>query len=543
MRVESLLTFIGVTTTHPSLVPTSTKLEMYVMDKILYATFYDDIDELTYDRVVTIDSDALVDHGLSYYSEVTGGRNKFNIFAPNATTEKLVLSSYVIGSDNMFEWVDINDWIPTTYWSSNESGLYPTTVTDRVTIGETASSAGDGNMLYVKGTQSIKDGLFKTLDSTGHIQATYKDTNTTPLVDKPMVGNFGGYLITHTDNATAALFHFSETGVTLDHLMTYLTPSDISSGDVSIVTARSMENSFDDTGYGFRRKKSTGSYSTTTITIDHSLYEYDDITYNGVGLLTVTLSNPRQNKIYTMKVVSTSSGQGFIWPSTVSVVSGEFISNATNYVQIMCINETTPEYLVTLSQEIGMTNKASYAITDMSDVANDYSSLPNRMLRVDSTGTSIIFSSLLGGTVNSTDNYIPTWNGTSGALLNDGYAVSTDLNAYYTSEYLASADVIKTAIDTHKVQSVSASATIEEDTKVILVDKSTGDITLTFPDIANSSRARVWTIKDITDSDNSYKVTIAIAGDNYTIEGATTFEIAGSSFARDIIFLNNYYIA
>lgn len=207
----------------------------------------------------------------------------------------------------------------------------------------------------------------------------------------------------------------------------------------------------------------------------------------------------------------------------------------------MCI-EASPIYLVTISQESGELKKDGLSITELLDVPSSYSAYKDTFMRVNSTGTSIVFSSLLGGTMTSTNGYVPSWNGTSGCFLNDGYAISSSLYIDYTDSYLATADVIKYAIDTNKVQSVSTSSTIDSDTKVILVDKTSGNITLTFPDLTADGKARVWKIKDISSSDNNNVIVIEPAG-VHTIEGQSTFTIEGNGFARDIIFVTNYYIA
>jgi hypothetical protein len=550
MYVRSLLTLVNISDSisTPSIGVGAEYCHLYADDNQLYLSV--PYSETLVERIVGIRPSYIQNHGIVYY-DTTGTRNEFNIIPPNNTTIKKLLTSYDDTTNLTFKWVDVNDLItlPDVYWSLDAThGLYPTSITNRVTIGEAASADGAGTALYIKGNQSIKDGLLSTLNSVGNILATYKDNlNTTYLDSKPLVGNYGGYLVTHTDNAKDALLHLNSSGVTLNHLMAYLSPTDLSSADASIITARSMENSFNDTGYGFRRHKSTTiSTGDTTWAIDHSLYEIENVTFNKQGIINVTVSNPITNKIYTAKIVSNDNNDGLSLPSNATVLSGEFIANDTNYMQIMCVEDGTygtVEYLVTYSQDKSMVNKTSYAITDLTDVANDYSTLKDRLLRVNPTGDGIIFSSLLGATLNSTDGYIPSWNGTTGSLLNNGYAVSTDLYTENTNSYLVTADVIKEVIDESKAQVVSTSANVDADTKVILIDKSSGDLTLTFPDLSGSdTRARVWIVKDVSATENNNDLIIATAG-THTVEGETTFTVSGNGFARDVIFVTNYHIA
>lgn len=570
MYIHSLLTLVNIdeNISTPTMGVGANYSHLYLKDNNLHISLpYSTALE---ERIVAVRPSYIENHGIIYYDE-TGVRNEFNIISPNNTTTQLVLSSYDNEGTLTFEWVDIDDWIPDTYWSKNSYGLYPTISTDKVAIGKVptdtdlpagttlylheglrvnvgAVSVGTGsiltqagNVFTLSGNIYTSNGYIRALDgdiysTLGNIYATEGNiytSNGSIGVRQGWIWLDENYTTVNTQlsNAISTQLIFGSSGSNFNSEPSYKLQS------------RSLENLMNDTGYGFKREKSTTiSSGDTTWSIDHSLYEIEMVDYNKGGIIDVEISNPVVNKIYTVVIDSSAKSDGLSFESTVTIVSGSFIPATVNYMQIMCIDTApTVQYLVTLSQEVGIANKATYSITDLSDVQNDYSTLPNRILRVNSTHDGIIFSSLLGATLSSSDGYIPSWNGTTGCLLNDGYAVATDLATDYTSAYLATADVIKEAIDTQKVQSVSASANVDADTKIILVDKSAGDVTLTFPDLS-SSRARVWKVKDITTSDNNNKIIIATAG-SQTIEGGTTLEIEGNNFARDVIFATNYYIA
>jgi hypothetical protein len=535
MYVHSLITLHNISVDHPVNIAGSNTLHLYAKESYLYTSIYDPIEGATTELITSIDINNLADHGLVYYRlGGEGGRNKFRCLPPNTTSTKLVLSSYIAdGSVQLFEWVDIDDWLPTlpdVYWSKNEYGIYPTTVSDSVAIGIASVNTTNPYKLYVYGSCGIFNGSVYVND--GHI-VNDGESN--------IIGNYKGYLITNHVNAIDILLDSGS--VTLNHLFAYLIPNDLGSiGEVSYIGARSIENSLNDTGYGFKRDKNTTLIAgNTTLTINFDSYELEKVTCNANSLITFNIVNPIVNKIYTLQYTSNGVGDDIALPSYAKLVSGSFYPGHLNYIQIMCI-EASPIYLVTISQESGELKKDGLSITELLDVPSSYSAYKDTFMRVNSTGTSIVFSSLLGGTMTSTNGYVPSWNGTSGCFLNDGYAISSSLYIDYTDSYLATADVIKYAIDTNKVQSVSTSSTIDSDTKVILVDKTSGNITLTFPDLTADGKARVWKIKDISSSDNNNVIVIEPAG-VHTIEGQSTFTIEGNGFARDIIFVTNYYIA
>lgn len=563
MYVESILELRSIDVSKPTLLLGSNRVGLYSnSDAILYASRFDSLQFTTiHERIVAIADTDLINKGIPYYNEVSGGTNNFKLLPPNATGNKLVLTSYnntQLGDNIVLEWVDINTLVNAvdTYWDRNTHGLYPTTTTDSVAIGVAANTTTSGYMLYTHGsswTSGVITGATDIHSIAGNIYTS--DGN---------VATYAGNILTKGGNIYTDIGHiytsagninvmdgwflydrsYGNTGpVNLSTRMNLSLETTMFSGREQYrIGSRSIETVFNDTGYGFKRTR-TIDITGNTYDIDFSAYEIDVCEIKSEGHVIIYISNPVVNKIYTLDIWSPHYSTTIAFPDEVRCLSGSFIGNFENYIQIMCIADgANPKYLVTINQP-DFNNKASgNSITMFNDVPNTWSTLKGKILRVDDLGTELIGSSLMGAEYNSTDGYIPTWSGNSALRLGAGYGVSYDLGINNSDSYLVRADAIKNAIDTSKVQEVSSNAYIDEDTKLVLVTKSNEDITLTFPNRSISNRAAVCKVKDITMGDNDYKIIIIVESDAYTIEGSNSYNMTGNNMGIEVIFKNNYFV-
>lgn len=633
MYVRSLLTLVNISDTiaTPSMKVDGEAIHLYADNNKLY-TSHPYATTLT-EQIVGVRPSYIEDRGIVYYNS-RGLRPEFNILSPNSTVDKLVLSTYRNDNgDVVFDWVDINDWIPIIsetywaltgdniyhtnvggvkistnkkiYWSAEESiyikGYFDSEMSYDLDIYSSGITKLEGNAsVHIKSTNSlIWGGLYLTTDlingnlelrgnGTGAINISGAYTlPTTSGTNKYVLTTNGShasdwvdvntlfntlwtrdngllYPTTITDNVTTHGNISSESGhiaIPTGFLMQGQSQSNLlSAGLDSLLTlsiatsawnstamyrfgSRSLENVMNDTGYGFRRiKPSTVIFDNWVVDCSEHEIQYATLDIDLEDEVTIEFTNPIVNKIITLVIIGNPRLPKIII-SNVKILSGILgVDLLTYYIQVMCVNDDPVEYIGTINTPNITGRYSGMLYSELSDGGGDYSLYPNKYLRVASDGSEIEYRGLTGTFGDVTANNIPIWSDVSGCNLSDGYMVSLDLDADNSYSYLARADAIKAAIDTKKVQSVSADATIAEDTKVILVNKSSGNIILTFPSIADDGKARTWLVKDITGSDNSNTVTIATEGTE-TVEGATTFTIEGSGFARDVIFLTNYYIA